>query len=270
MQTARMEHGEAALWLRTRAPPAAPGLRLLCVPYAGGGATVFHSWPAKLPAHVELRAVQLPGRQDRWREPALASIGSIVERVAAALSTLPTLPLVIYGHSMGGLIAFELARRLQAEQAPLQALVVGARPAPQVPQRGAHIHHLPDRALVEALHRCYGTPLAVLQDAAMMALALPSLRSDLAALAAYRYEPGPLLSVPVTVLTGRRDTSVSASDTAAWAALTSAAVATNEVDAGHFFLDTHRPWVLERIGVVTARPPAPPRSCGLPPARSGP
>ena len=228
-------------WLHPVHAPPSPQRRLVCVPYAGGSATVFHGW--KPSPDLEVRAVQLPGRQDRFGEPPVACVGQAVDAIESALGGLPRLPIALYGHSFGGVVAFELARRLAALGEPPVALVVGGCAAPHVPRRDPPIAQLADDALLEIVHARYGTPRAVLGDEELMSLALPPLRADLAALERYAHRPGTALDVPITVLRGLRDPTAHADDYVAWQELTTRPVARADLDAGHLFVDSHRAWV---------------------------
>ena len=242
-----MTASEAALWLPARRRLEAPRVRLLCLPYAGGGATIYRAWSAGLPADVEVRPVQLPARQDRRHEPPLTRVDAIVTRLVAAIELLPPAPTAIFGHSFGGLVAYELGRRLSAAGTPPLALVIGARHAPHLPRLAPPIHALPDNAFFEVLNRRYGTAWTLLHDPELMALALPSLRADFAAYETYEYQAGPRLEAPITVLHGLRDGTLTREQATAWGDLTRAGAALHSIDAGHFFVDTHREWVLGQV-----------------------
>lgn len=237
-------------WLRARKPLGRPMLRLLCLPYAGSGATIYHQWSDGLPADVEVRAAQLPGRQDLWSEPPHKSVASIVQGLVKALAALPPAPLVIYGHSFGTVIGFELALALSAAGAPPRAFIAAARGAANRPSRLPVIHALPDPAFKEELAARYGMSRALLADAELMAMVMPSLRADFTALETYRATPGQELAVPIHVLHGQKDQLVHPEDLAAWRELTTAPSTLHEIDAGHFFVDTHRAWVLSRVAEV--------------------
>jgi len=245
-----MSHERIGRLLRCRKPLTRPAVRLLCLPYAGGGSTVFHAWSEGLPQDVEVRAAQLPGRQDRLDEAGLTSMSAIVHELSIALDTLPPAPLVLYGHSFGALIAFALAQRMKESHLSPQSLIVGARRAPHLPSRTSDMHRLSDSAFKEALHLRYGTSMAFLQNQDLMKLALPSLRADFTALETYRHTSTEALDIPITVLRARQDVSMSDSEAAAWREQTTRPTVIHELDAGHLFVDTHRPWVLARVADV--------------------
>ena len=242
-----MSPGDAVYWLRAHRPLERPAARLLCLPYAGGGASLFHHWSAGVPPGVEVRSAQLPGHQDRFHEPGLQSVNDIVEHLGAALKALPQAPLVVYGHSFGALLGYALAQRLRATPLSPRALVVGARRAPQLPATTSNIHHLSDSAFKQELHRRYGTSWALLQNEELMSLAMPALRADMAAVETYHYVPDAPLDIPILVLRARQDVSMSAEEPSAWREQTTQSTMIHEVDASHLFIDTHRAWVLARV-----------------------
>lgn len=237
-------------WLNAVHTPPAPRRRLVCVPYAGGSATVFHGW--SIAPELEVRAVQLPGRQDRLGERPVATVGQAVDAIVSALGGLPRLPIALYGHSLGGVVAFELALRLAALGEPPLALVVGGCVAPHAPRRDPPIAHLAGDAFLESIHARYGTPMAVLRDDDLMSLALPPLRADLAVLECYAYRAGSALDVPITVLRGLRDQTAPPDDYLGWQELTTRPVVRAEIDAGHLFVDSHRAWVQDRVARALA------------------
>lgn len=111
--------------------------RLFCFPYAGGGASIFRRFPESLPPGVEVCAVQLPGREDRYVEPAFSRLPAAVAALAGALHAHLQPPFAFFGHSMGALLAFELTRLLAvAPDAPQpDHLFVSGRRAPHLADR---------------------------------------------------------------------------------------------------------------------------------------
>src|SRR5262249_36980729 len=106
-------------------------IRLFCLPYAGAGASIFRSWSAQLPTQIEVCPVQLPGREERLSEAAFERMEPLIEELSTALNTYVDRPFAFFGHSMGALIAFELARRLQEDRGLCpKRLIVSGRRAP--------------------------------------------------------------------------------------------------------------------------------------------
>lgn len=231
-------------------------LRLLCIPFAGGGALAFREWPALLPAHVEAFAVQLPAREDRLREPALDRWQPMMEALIAAVSPLPAQPTAIFGHSLGAVIGLELGRWLQASQpGRLRHVFLSGRPWPGV---GGNEHGdwrgLTDEALMAALDRHYGSLSTSLSHPDIRELAIPALRADLCLLDSYRYAPSAALDCPLTVFAGTDDPATDAAGIAAWRHETRGTFRTRTFDGGHFFVESCRPQLLAEITALLAAP----------------
>ncbi len=226
---------ERALWIRQFRPvhPQAP--RLLCVPHAGGSAGFYLPLSHALSPEVDVLAVQYPGRQDRRAEPAARSIAPLADALFRLLDPEDTTPLALFGHSMGAVVAFELARRLEADGRPVSLLVASARRGPFLPP-GPSFHHLGDDAIlteVEHLSSADGLPP---EHPGLLRLALPALRADFEAVETYRAAPAPPLSCPIVAMTGADDPRVPPSDTRAWSAVTTAPVTLSVHPGGHFYL----------------------------------
>jgi medium-chain acyl-[acyl-carrier-protein] hydrolase len=220
-------------WVLYPKPNPHAGLRLFCFPYAGGGATVYRAWADGLPPDVELACVQYPGRGSRLKEPAFAQLMPLVEALVPALPPHLDKPFAFFGHSMGAVIAFELARRLARE--PLHLFVSG-RQAPQLPPRDLHTYDLPDAEFIEELQRLGGTPREALAHPELMQLMLPLLRADFEAIQTYAYAPGPPLHCPVTAFGGLEDEDVSREQLEAWREQTDARFDAHLLPGDHFFL----------------------------------
>lgn len=238
----------AGAWLTCPAPRPAAAMRLLCIPYAGVGASVYRAWPRAMPATIEVRLAQLPGREGRFREPAAVRLDPLVAGLTAACAPLLDKPLAIFGYSLGALIGFELARALRRGHGIEPAyLAVAARRAPHLPERFPPLHRLPDAELVAELRRRYdGIPEAILADPELLALFLPILRADVAVMASYRYAPEPPLRAPIAAFGGRDDREVGRTDLEAWADQTTGAFDVRVFTGGHFFLQS------EGSGVIAA------------------
>lgn len=235
-------------WLVIRRPNPRARLRLFCFPYAGGGAAAYQTWPAELPAEIEVCAVQPPGRAGRLRERPYERLGPLVE--ALAPSILPHLdrPYAFFGHSMGALISFELSRRLLREHGTLPAhLFVSGRRAPHLPRTHRPMHDLPDEEFLGELRRLNGTPEEVLAHPELMELMMPLLRSDFAVVETYEYEPGPPLDCPVTAYGGLRDREVSREQLEGWGVYTAAGFSVRMLPGDHFYLHAERALLLRSL-----------------------
>lgn len=226
----------------------AAAIRLFAFAFAGGGASVFRQWAKLLPNHVDLAAIQLPGRENRIIEPPLTSIASVVREIALAIEPLIDLPFAFFGHSLGSLLAFETARCLRRSNAPLPAyLFLSGRRAAHLPLNRRPFHDLPDADLVEHVRRMGGTPLNVLADAELMALLMPTIRADFALNDLYRHAPEAPLDIPCSILGGEADATAPGEDLAAWRTITRADAQVTMFPGGHFFVDSSRQEVVRLV-----------------------
>ncbi|MCG7529417.1 alpha/beta fold hydrolase [Streptomyces sp. OfavH-34-F] len=232
---------------------------LICFPHAGGAAGYWRPLSDAVQPFADLRAVQYPGRQDRYREPAVRDLHRLADLIAAQLTAgpPPAGPRVLLGHSMGASLAHEVALRLSRVpgQGPA-GLVVSGRRAPS--RLGAWKRPESDEALVARVRALGGTDPAVLADPGLLEVILPALRADYEAVAAYVPGDG-VLACPVVALTGDEDAEAPVEDVAPWAERTRGSFALRVLPGGHFFLDAHVPAV---AGAALAL-------CGVAPAGGG-
>jgi medium-chain acyl-[acyl-carrier-protein] hydrolase len=225
-----------------------PKLRLFCFAYAGGSATMYLPWQAELGPHIEVCAIQLPGRAGRYSEKPFTDISELSETVARVIGANSDLPFAFFGHSLGGLIAFEVARVFQRQnQAMPAALFVSGCAAPQLRPAPRHLHLLNDVDLVAQLARYGGTPPAVLEHRELMSLLLPAIRADFTMVETYRYQAGPPLDLPITVFAGTDDPFVSAAAAQAWARESRQAVDLVWLEGDHFFIRRHERGICQAL-----------------------
>ncbi|MEU9124693.1 alpha/beta fold hydrolase [Streptomyces sp. NPDC048506] len=223
------------LWLRRYQPRAAPAVRLVCFPHAGGSATSFLPFVRTLPDQVEVLAVQYPGRQDRRSDPLIDTVEGLVEPLVEVLEGHGDRPLVLFGHSMGATVAYEVARVLQQRGAGPAALVVSGRRAPTT-NRPMTVHLYDDDRLLAELRSLDGTDESLLADPELLQLVLPAIRNDYRAVGTYSHRPGARLDCPLTVFTGADDPNVTAAEAAAWGDVAAAGARVHTFPGGHFFL----------------------------------
>jgi medium-chain acyl-[acyl-carrier-protein] hydrolase len=222
-------------WLIRSRPLARPRIRLLCLPFAGGGTAVFRPWGDALPADVELAIAQLPGRECRLAEPPETDIAVIVAALTAALLALPAAPLAIYGQSMGAALAHDLALALTRAGRPPALLAVAARGAPHLPPRRPPVHRLETADFIAAIRKMGGTPDEVLDHAELMDLLMPSLRADFALSETFHRAARRIFHCPLLALAGNDDSLAPEDDVRAWGDYAAKRFRFAGFPGGHFF-----------------------------------
>jgi medium-chain acyl-[acyl-carrier-protein] hydrolase len=234
-------------------------LRLFCFSYAGGAASIFRPWTRELPQEIELCAIQLPGREGRLLEQPYSSMSPLVDRLAEILEPYLDRPFAFFGHSMGALVSFEVARAIRRRHgvSPVHLFVSG-HTAPQIERRRSPVHQLPDADFIDAIRQLNGTPEQVLQNAELMELIVPALRADLAVCETYRYADETPLDCPISAFGGLADAEVRYDDLRAWQAHTHQQFRLRLFDGDHFYLREQRSTLLEtmRQGLGSAIRPA--------------
>jgi medium-chain acyl-[acyl-carrier-protein] hydrolase len=213
---------------------------LYCVPHAGVGASAYRGWDKALGPDIEVVSIQLPGRENRHREPALSSMSQLIPVLTSAVLDRAKKPFAIFGNSMGALIAFETVHEIEKRsgKVPLH-FFVSACAAPQLSARPSPIHQLPDADFVAELMKRYdGIPRAILEDPEFMQAVLPTVRADLKLYEEYRYSSKAPLRCPISVFGGRNDSTISPDRLAGWEQQTLGAFNLRLLDSGHLYLQT--------------------------------
>lgn len=226
------------LWIQNRYRGERGQLRLFCFPYVGAGASIFRSWQQSLPAEIEVYPIQLPGRENRFAEAPFTELSALLDSLIPALLPYLDLPYAFFGHSMGALISFELARRLRQRNdiaSPVR-LLVSACCAPQLSSPTQPIHCLPDSAFVGELSRLKGTSREILQNSELLQILLPLLRADFALCEAYHYVYERPLACPLSVFGGLEDGKVPSDTLAAWCHQTTGVCRLHFFNGDHFFI----------------------------------
>lgn len=227
-----------ARWFFCRTPRAKPGLRLFCIPFAGGGASVFNAWPEALPESIEVRAVQLPGRESRACEAALSDLHEAARLIAEAMEPYLDRSYALFGYSMGALIAFEAACELRRRRAPLPVhLFVGAMRAPALAATLPPMAQLPIEAFIRQVRYYYEPPALTWENLDLLELVLPVLRADMALCESYRYRDEAPFDFSIQAFAGVRDRSATISAVQAWRTRTTGDFALELFEGGHFFIN---------------------------------
>jgi medium-chain acyl-[acyl-carrier-protein] hydrolase len=229
-------------------------LRLFCFPYAGGRASIFRSWSKKLTPYIEVCPIELPGRGNRLNESPFTRLEPLIQALAPTLLPYLDRPFTFFGHSMGGLISFELAHLIYRNYGLVPSnLFISGRCAPQISASKPPIHDLPKPEFLDELRRLNGTPKAVLENTELMELLMPSLRADFTLLETYVYTYKPCLNCPITVLGGLQDSEVSCGDLEAWREETNANFSIQMFEGNHFFIHSAELPVLQFLSQELGR-----------------
>ena len=236
-------------WVLASRPDPRRVLRLFCFPYAGGAASAYRLWSGALAPEVEVCPVQLPGRGSRFRETAYRQSKELVAAAADGLRPMMDVPFAFFGHSMGAVVAFEMARELRRRSWPAPVLLaVSGRQAPPRPSPMPPFGHLPDPDFLrEVCGRYDNIPAEVLAEKELLALVLPSLRADILVLETHLHAPEPPLECPISCFGGEEDPHVSREDLEAWSEHTRAGARTRIFPGGHFFIDSAREAVWQAL-----------------------
>lgn len=243
-------------WIVTPRPHENPSLRLICFPYAGGAPTAFHDWSDELPDAFEVSAINLPGRARRINEPARGSIYDMAREIVPELLPLLDRPFAFFGHCMGSIIMFEVAQLLQTEhkKTPVH-LFAGGSMAPHLYQSSL-VYNQPDGKFMDVLRLLdFTNTRAMLEDAEMKALLMPTLRADFEAVVNYSrdYREREPLACPITGFAAKRDLFAAPSSMVFWKNYTSASCELSLLDVHHYFVETHKTFLTKHIGARLSR-----------------
>jgi len=239
--------GNSDLWLRRFHSAPGSRARLVCFPHAGGSASFYFSLSAALSPGVEVLAVQYPGRQDRRAHKPIDNIPELADRIFDVLQLHVDRPLAFFGHSMGAVVAFEVARRLeQKAHTPLLVLFASGWRAPSQ-QYDEAVHLRDDAALAAELESLSGTDVALLGDEELLRMILPAARSDYKAIETYVCTPGSSLSCPISVFVGDSDPKTTLHEARAWRRHGKDGFDIHVFSGGHFYILAHKTAVTKKI-----------------------
>lgn len=229
-------------------------LRLFCFPCAGGTTYMFRQWVNLLPPTIEICAVELPGRYRRLNEPPYQDINLLLSALSTALVPYLNKPFAFFGHSMGGLVSFELTHLLREnyDLSPVHLFICGHRAA-QIRDPHPPTYNLNDEKFKQEIVSLGGTPQEVIDNKEMMELLMPALRADFTALDNYVYQDKPVLDIPLTVFGGKSDPRASQTQLEAWQKQTSADFSLYMFEGQHFFIEPKRSSILGHIAQKLAK-----------------
>lgn len=243
-------------WLLTRGADPAAAARVFCFPYAGGNPRVYLDWTPHLAGEAEIVAVSTPGRGQpaAGRAPAITEVFDGAAAAIADAARTDGRPVYLFGHSLGGLMAYEVARRLRGLPA-LRHLVVSGIAAPSLlpSRRVCELAAMEGRAFAEALRFFGGLPPEVFADEGVLELLLPGLQAEFRMAVGYRYRPAPVLDLPATLIAGREDPHVGPDQLRPWRDEFRTPPDQRWADGGHFYFADHPEAVTDLLrGLVEA------------------
>ncbi|AHF02961.1 enantio-pyochelin biosynthetic protein PchC [Marichromatium purpuratum 984] len=247
-------------WFRVFQPAPSAGWRMFCLPHAGGAASFFRDWARALSGVGELVAVQYPGREERLGEPCVETMAELVEALGQALVGTPELldrPYLLFGHSMGGAVAYELCLWLQRHQVRLpHQLVLSACEGPGRGKR-TRLHQAADQVLLEEIVRLNQNLRPLLDSPELTAMVLPALRADYRLIETYHEASDlfPRVQVPVQAWVGREDEELTEDDARAWSRVAGRGFELHAFSGGHFYPSTQA--VAMSARVTAALPTSP-------------
>ena len=234
-------------WLAPTRPNPEASLRLFCFPYAGGGVAAFRAWPDYLPHNVEVQMLEMPGREKHVGLPRFVRVGALVHAIGEAIKDYVDRPFAFFGHSMGALVSFELARLLRRQNSPQpDALFVSGRRPPQL-EIEPSTYDLPEYDFIEELRRIGGTPEEVLAHPELLTLVLPTLRSDFELCQTHSYTDELPFNFPITAFGGLNDQFVPREMLEQWREQTTGAFQLRMFPGDHFFLKTAQTQLVEAL-----------------------
>jgi medium-chain acyl-[acyl-carrier-protein] hydrolase len=221
--------------------------RLFIFPYAGGGPATFGKWSSEFPDHIEVRIVHYPGRGSRYNEAPIKELAILVESIRQAIQSLLDKPFAFFGHSLGGLVAYELTRSLTQDDLPQPNLLfISACGVPHMPDPNPPIHALPDPEFVEALRDLNGIPEEIATHPELMDILLPVLRADFEAAESYQYNSSDHpLACPIVVFGGDNDPRVSRERMEGWKSQTRSRFKSIYFPGDHFFFNAVKEEILQ-------------------------
>lgn len=224
-------------------------LTLLCLPYSGASAMVYSRWRRKLPQWLQLQPVELPGRGARFGEPLHTDMRTLAMQLARELRSTLKAPYALFGHSLGALLACEMAHAFRALGCPEPVALFAsgtAAPTMRADYDRGFAEPKTDAQLIEQLRTLNGTSEEVLANEELMSLTLPILRADFLLCGRFQPVQRPLLKCPVHVLGGTSDKATT-DQLIGWSKETHGSFSVDMLAGGHFFIHEHEAKVLRVI-----------------------
>jgi medium-chain acyl-[acyl-carrier-protein] hydrolase len=238
-------------WFVIPKPNVNADLKLICFPYAGGSASTYLPWIKNLPDNVELIIIQAPGRGTRMGELAYSDMQTLIGDLVKIIPSVLNKPYILFGHSLGSRIAFELMSQLKklSHALPQHFIASGSR-GPHHKSMKEPIYDLPDDEFIEELKGLNGTPQAVLENKELMELFLPLLKADFEIANRYYYTEKACFDCPITVFGGEYDVDICLSKLSSWGTFFETDADVHLFPENHFFIDSQSKQVQQKVNDI--------------------
>lgn len=231
-------------------------IRLFCFHHSGGGASIYYSWIKHLSPHIEMIPIQLPGRENRFMEPLTNNLKNILNALNEGFYLYKDKPFFVFGHSLGGLIAFEFIKSIYQHYSLYpRHIIISATKAPHMPFRMKALSPLGNKALKEELKIYNGIDERILNNDELFDLFLPVLKTDFSISERYQYQSMDATRLPCDILhlSGNQDVSVNAEEIQAWRAHTTGKFEHISFSGGHFFIKEHQKNIIKLINQIAGQ-----------------
>ncbi|MBK3493953.1 thioesterase [Viridibacillus sp. YIM B01967] len=227
-------------------------IKLFCIPYAGGSAVVYSKWKKLLNSLIELKEVELPGRGYRIEESLLDNMNEMVENIFREIKDEIKPPYVLFGHSMGALIAYELFKKIKKEgyPAPVHMFISGKK-GPQVELENSKCYNLPEHEFIEHILKYNVANEEIFRNRELASLFIPILKADFKIVETYKFNNTDYqLTCDISVFGGSEDSTVEWEDLLRWQEITRNKCSFYPFKGGHFFINEHKEEVVNQINKV--------------------
>lgn len=226
-------------------------VRILFLPYAGGSASVYQSWISQLSPGVEAILIQLPGRANRYGEKLIPNMPTLVSQLGESIAEVTDLPYIIFGHSMGSRIGYQLIDFLKKKGHPLPAhFIASGSKAPHQKRHKAGSYLLPEKEFIQEIKRLNATPQEILDNKELLKIFINILRADFEVADYQSNIPNVKINIPFTLLFGLLDEEVSLDDIVEWELHFEKNNNVILFNGGHFFIDSHQSKVISEINKI--------------------
>ncbi|MBA4537129.1 thioesterase [Bacillus aquiflavi] len=225
-------------------------VRLFCLPYAGGSSFIFSRWKTYLHPAIEIIPLELAGRGRRINEPLISNFEEMVNDIFKTIKNdLSDLPYIILGHSMGGLLAYELAYRILQSNSKMPILIILSGIEPPKLRKRKVISTLPDEEFVKEVLSIGGTPKNIFANKEASDIFISILRADFKLVESYVAQDYKPLDVDLMIFNGERDYSTTFPRVKEWKKYTNKSCQMINFEGGHFFIHDHKKEVINAINL---------------------